>query len=108
MSKFRSTMNKGFQLEFGNGFEISVQWGKGNYCSNKNTESPYGFELTQNFTTSNSAEIMVNGYVMGWLDTNSVAKAIDIVSNAKDSKEIQEKLEFLEMNDKNIDKHEQV
>ena len=31
-----STENKGFQLSFKNGYTISVQFGRGNYCSNRN------------------------------------------------------------------------
>jgi hypothetical protein len=31
-----STENKGFQLTFKNGYTISVQFGRGNYCSNRN------------------------------------------------------------------------
>ena len=31
-----STENKGFQLTFKNGYTISIQFGRGNYCSNRN------------------------------------------------------------------------
>lgn len=32
---FVSTMRKGFQMTFANGYTISVQWGAGNYCDNR-------------------------------------------------------------------------
>ena len=35
MSKFTSCQNKGFFMEFENGFRISVQWGIMNYCQRK-------------------------------------------------------------------------
>lgn len=34
MGKFVSTMRKGFQITFENGYTASVQWGAGNYCDN--------------------------------------------------------------------------
>lgn len=33
---FRITGAKGFQMTFVNGWTVSVQWGPGNYCANKN------------------------------------------------------------------------
>jgi hypothetical protein len=36
MSEFKSTLNKGFQMTFDNGWTISVQFGYGNYCDNRN------------------------------------------------------------------------
>jgi hypothetical protein len=32
---FNITLNKGFQITFENGWTASVQWGDGNYCSNR-------------------------------------------------------------------------
>lgn len=32
---FKISKGRGFQMEFDNGFTISVQWGAGYYCSNK-------------------------------------------------------------------------
>ena len=36
MTTFASTNNRGFQMTFENGWTISVQFGFGNYCSNRN------------------------------------------------------------------------
>lgn len=33
---FSSCFDKGFHVQFENGWTASVQWGTGNYCSNKN------------------------------------------------------------------------
>lgn len=33
---FSISANKGFQIKFNNGWTVSVQWGPGNYCDNRN------------------------------------------------------------------------
>lgn len=33
---FKITMHKGFHMTFENGVTVSVQWGSGNHCENKN------------------------------------------------------------------------
>ena len=97
---FRTNSNKGFFMEFENGFGISVQWGTMNYCSVKNLESGVMTEMVgnskefRNAWESNTAEIAVfkgdtmmsvgNGdQVIGWLATDDVAKVIEIVSKSK-------------------------
>lgn len=35
MSEFRITSNKGFHVTFANGWTVSVQFGPGNYCENR-------------------------------------------------------------------------
>ena len=88
-SKFVSTENKGFQLTFQNGWTISVQWGKGNYCSNRNLEIK-----DESILEAKSAEIAIwdinnksyeiNGdLVVGWVTTDKVAEWIDKVKNFK-------------------------
>ena len=39
MSKFLITAGKGFQLTFENGWTVSVQFGKHNYCENRESLS---------------------------------------------------------------------
>lgn len=39
---FKITDNKGFQIKFENGWTVSVQWGKGNYCDNYDHNGEYG------------------------------------------------------------------
>lgn len=36
---FAATKNQGFAITFANGVTVSVQWGPGNYCSNRSTAS---------------------------------------------------------------------
>lgn len=59
MSNFKTTLNKGFQMTFENGWTISVQFGFGNYCDNKN--HPDGFELGRKnpVVESSDAEIAI-------------------------------------------------
>lgn len=89
-----STLNKGFQLTFDNGLSISVQFGAGNYCSNRQSSTKYKSELQQDTTSSNNAEIAIwneegkwfnFGYdtVKGWVSADEVAIWIDKVRRAK-------------------------
>ena len=98
---FRTNSNKGFVMEFDNGFGISVQWGIMNYCSAKNLDEVFNdLEMKgnskefRNAWESNTAEIAVfkgekmmsvgdNEEVIGWLTTDDVAKVIEIVSKYK-------------------------
>ena len=98
---FRTNSNKGFLMEFDNGFGISVQWGIMNYCSAKNLDEVFNdLEMKgnskefRNAWESNTAEIAVfkgekmmsvgdNEEVIGWLTTDDVAKVIEIVSKYK-------------------------
>ncbi len=110
---FRTNSNKGFFMEFENGFGISVQWGTMNYCSVKNLgEFKPKIEMNgnsrrfRNAWESNTAEIAVfkgekmmsvgdNDQVQGWLTTNDVAKVIEIVSKYKTENTIIKKIKAL-------------
>tara|TARA_R100001594_G_scaffold116334_1_gene151298 strand:- start:178 stop:516 length:339 start_codon:yes stop_codon:yes gene_type:complete len=111
---FRTNSNKGFFMEFENGFGISVQWGTMNYCSVKNLESGVMTEMVgnskefRNAWESNTAEIAVfkgekmmsvgdNDQVQGWLTTNDVAKVIEIVSKFKTENTIKKKIKELNL-----------
>lgn len=37
---FKITEGKGYHMTFANGWTVSVQWGNGNYCDNRN--GPHG------------------------------------------------------------------
>lgn len=39
VTMFRITYSKGFHITFENGWTISVQFGNGNYCNNKNLKN---------------------------------------------------------------------
>lgn len=85
-SKFLSTENRGFQLTFNNGWTISVQYGNGNYCSNRNVETK-----DEMFVESVTAEIAIwdankkdydfgdRQLCLGWLTTDEVADWIEKV-----------------------------
>lgn len=56
---FRSTNNKGFSITFENGWTISVQFGFGNYCTNRNHPDGIDFSSKQNVVTCPDAEIAI-------------------------------------------------
>jgi len=99
---FIGNKSKGFCMTFDNGFEISVQWGTMNYCSNKGQGGVNEHEITDKWK-SPTAEIMIshatpnnndnidlgNGdKVAGWLSTDTVAKLIGVVSSVKNVDEL--------------------
>ena len=101
MSRFLATRNKGFRMTFENGFEISVQWGPGNYCERKDED--FDKPQEERFWESRTAEIAIfdskddsmitlgKDNVDGWLTPGKVAKVITMVSLAKTKNEITEK-----------------
>ena len=101
MSKFQITNHKGFRMGFENGFEISVQWGPGNYCERKDED--FDKPQEERFWESRTAEIAIfdskddsmitlgKDNVDGWLTPDKVAKVITMVSLAKTKNEITEK-----------------
>ena len=98
MSRFLATRNKGFRMGFENGFEISVQWGPGNYCERKDED--FDKPQEERFWESRTAEIAIfnskdnsmitlgKDNVDGWLTPDKVAKVITMVSLAKTKNEI--------------------
>lgn len=101
---FRITQNKGFQLVFENGYEISCQFGYFNYCNNKsctlNKEKDtdiyeckdceiaifHNSEWVENEDLNNILQKAnvgnnSNGIVMGYVSSNEVARIIDVISN---------------------------
>ena len=101
MSRFLATRNKGFRMGFDNGFEISVQWGPGNYCERKDED--FNKPQEERFWESRTAEIAIfdskddsmitlsEDNVDGWLTPDKVAKVITMVSLAKTKNEITKK-----------------
>jgi hypothetical protein len=93
-SQFTVVNNKGFQMKFKNGNTISVMFGAGNYCSNRQAKS------TDEIENSKTAEIRIwhnaanypqeesvymfdttNDEVKGWCSTDEVAEWIDFAAN---------------------------
>ena len=105
MSKFQITNHKGFRMGFKNGFEISVQWGPGNYCERKDED--FNKPQEERFWESRTAEIAIfdskddsmitlgKDNVDGWLTPDKVAKVIAIVQSSKTTEEIQQKYKAL-------------
>lgn len=105
MSRFLATRNKGFRMGFDNGFEISVQWGPGNYCERKDED--FDKPQEERFWESRTAEIAIfdskddsmitlgKDNVDGWLTPDKVAKVITMVSLAETKNEITEKYETI-------------
>ena len=60
-SLFTITQGKGFHIEFSNGFAVSVQFGPGNYCDNRNMGFNEPMLQLQNTGrwASNDAEVAV-------------------------------------------------
>jgi hypothetical protein len=86
---FDITLNKGFHMTFDNGWTASVQWGGGNYCSNRNLEQ-FGGPVP----ASNTAEVAAwhtdgrryrgKGWsddLKGWCSPEEVAAFLYVVSN---------------------------
>lgn len=100
---FRSCENKGFQIEFANGYTVSCQFGGFNYCS-KRTYDPDDFFKERNervwesedcevaiidkageFVTGEVFELMQldisnDEMVAGWVSAENVAKILAYVS----------------------------
>lgn len=82
---FAITDRKGFHMTFANGWTVSVQFGRGNYCANRDN-GEYGKDAE----TSPNAEIAAwNGdewhkfdgdVVRGWVSANGVAAFISEVA----------------------------
>ena len=90
---FTSTLNHGFQMEFKNKIIISVQFGAGSYCERKNV--PFIGDMDVPLVRSNDAEIAIwdkegkwfdfgDDEVKGNVDTDEVAKWIELCSSVKD------------------------
>lgn len=97
MENFKSTLNKGFQMTFENGLTISVQFGGGNYCKNRNND--FMAESKIDVVESPNAEIAIwdehkrwfnfgGDEVKGYVSPDEVAKWIYKVSRAKSIKTI--------------------
>ena len=102
---FETTMNKGFMMQFENGFKISVQWGNSNYCTRKDS-GEWNESMKQDHWESATAEIAVFDHggqmvnigddtVAGWLTTDDVAAAIVIVQQATSSEGMSDKFKQL-------------
>ena len=94
MSRFSITNHKGFHLSFNNGWQVSVQFGPGNYCERR--EEDYDSPRKSESWHSKNAEIAVwrnfgkqemimleNDVVRGWTSPREVAEIVYLVSTAQ-------------------------
>ena len=100
MSRFSITSHKGFHLTFNNSWQVSVQFGPGNYCERR--ESNYDEPRNGEHWESNNAEIAIwhasNGkmvmlehdVVRGYCTADEVAKVIHLVSTAESTPNTEE------------------
>ena len=100
---FTSTRNHGFQMEFNNKITISVQFGAGSYCERKN--APFIGDMDVPLVKSNDAEIAIwdskgkwfdfdDDEVKGHVDTDEVAKWIEMCSCATDLDDVKRLLQL--------------
>ena len=104
---FIATQNKGFRMNFENGFEISVQWGIENYCEKRsfNTDIDSTKERIWESTSAEKAIFNDEGIVpigeddqiIGWCSADEVAKYIAIVADADHDDEIIDKIKSLKV-----------
>jgi hypothetical protein len=93
---FRNSMGKGFSMTFENGWTVSVQWGPGNYCENRdmNAMAHYQRDGRYECLDSKDAEIAAwdkdgNWYrmdgdsVKGWVRPDGVANFIAKIARKK-------------------------
>jgi hypothetical protein len=68
---FNITLNKGFNMTFENGWTASVQWGRGNYCSNNSIIGDYGKPVPASATAEIAAWDKDGNWFVGkdWSDS---------------------------------------
>lgn len=97
---FKTTYNKGFSMTFANHLTISVQWGSGNYCDNKDYTKSLIDDRKNIHNQCTNAEIAIwdkddnwfdfgDDTVNGYMTTNQVAMWIEMVSSADDIEHLQ-------------------
>jgi len=65
---FRINDNKGFQITFPNGYTVSVQFGPGNYGSNRTETYSTSMNVPQSATLAETALIGPNGDFVSYKD----------------------------------------
>ena len=94
---FESNMNKGVNMKFQNGFEVSIQFGQNNYCTtiSQSLERTISTSAEMAIYDHNNKMIEVfpsyddNKCVEGWLGTDDVARVISIVAGASNQAQIE-------------------
>ena len=100
---FKITAGKGFHLTFANGIMLSVQFGRGNYCKNRNIS--WEEEKSDKYLSCKDAEIAIwdgegsyltqeankdiygeelHDDVKGWLSVTDIVKFVNWCENYKE------------------------
>ena len=92
---FTITAGKGFRMAFDNGYQVSVQWGYGNYCE-KRFSGKYGDEKKEDFYSSSTAEIAVMDKDGEFCRIEDIGFVYDDVQGNMTTKEVLAILNFVE------------
>jgi hypothetical protein len=94
---FRICRNKGFHITFENGWTISVQFGPGNYCGNR--DLPFSRDYAEEVPHSSTAEIALidpegsffaidGDDVKGWVSPGDVLRFMNMIARKKVKSEV--------------------
>ena len=95
---FESNMNKGVNMKFQNGFEVSIQFGQNNYCTTISQSLERTISTSSEMAIYDHNNKMIEVFpsyggntdsVEGWLGTDDVARVISIVANASNREQIE-------------------
>ncbi len=92
---FTITSGKGFRMQFENGYQVSVQWGYGNYCE-KRFSGKCGDERKEDFYSSSTAEVAVLDKDGGFCRIEDIGFEYDDVRGDLSTKEVLEILNYVE------------
>ena len=92
---FRTIGGRGFQIEFKNGYKISIMFGDGNYGDHYNNPD-FDYENSKEFLESSQAELAIlkpDGQIMldvfGWVSPDFVAALIPVVATGDEAEMIE-------------------
>lgn len=79
----KPSVTKGFQMTFANGNTISIMFGRGNYCSNRNESNSSSNDVEISIWNSKDINYLFEKerLEIGWCNMNDVAKWIDFTAN---------------------------
>lgn len=85
----RGDGSRGFHMKFANGYTVSVQWGWGNYCDNRDMSpvdnSCINAEVAVWRPDGSFVPLQNADDVLGWLSADKVAQIIHLAANDPES-----------------------
>ena len=92
---FRTMGGRGFQIEFKNGYTISIMFGMGNYGDHYN-DPDFDYEDSKEYLESSQAEVAIRkpngeimGDILGWVSPDFVAALIPVVATGDEAEMIE-------------------